>query len=81
MKLEEAEEIIKNEDLCHINWYDESNLRENQVGIKLDNGEWIIYVTDERASIIWGSDIKFNSQEEALDALVRKARYFKRNFG
>ena len=79
MKLEKAKKIINDEDLCHINWYNEKNLRENQVGIRLDNGEWIIYVTDERASIVLGYIIKFNSQEEALDILIRKARYFKKN--
>jgi hypothetical protein len=81
MKSYEAKKIIADEGLHRVNWYDEENLRENQVGIKLDNGEWIIYVTDERASVVLGSISKFSSEEEALDVLIRKARYGKKNFG
>ena len=81
MKLEKAKKIITNEDLHGINWYNEDNLRENQVGIKLKNGEWIVYVTDERASVVLGSVIKFNSEEEALEVLIRKARCGKEIFG
>ncbi len=33
MKLAKVKKITKEEDLNRINWYDESNLRENQVGI------------------------------------------------
>ncbi len=49
-------------------------MRENQVGISLENGEWIIYVTDERASKVLGSIINFKSEDEALEVLIRKAR-------
>ncbi len=81
MKLDEAKKIIADEGLHRVNWYDEENLRENQVGIRLDNGEWIIYVTDERASVVLGSISKFSSIEDALDVLIRKARYGKKIFG
>jgi hypothetical protein len=54
---------------------------ENQVGIRLDNGEWTVYVTDERASLVLGSIVKFSSEEDALDVLIRKARYSKKVFG
>lgn len=77
MNIKEAKRIIEEEGLQQINWYDEDNLRENQVGIKLDNGKWTVFVTDERASIVLGSIKNFNSEEEALDVLIQKARYSK----
>jgi len=78
MNLEEAKKILVNENLHHINWYDEKNLREHQVGIKLNNGKWVVFVTDERASIITGSELKFDSEDEALDVLIQKGRLLKK---
>jgi len=78
MKETEAKKIIADEKLDRVNWYDEVNLRENQVGIKYDNGEWVVFVTDERANIVSGSIIKFSTEEDALDTLIRKARYNKK---
>ncbi len=80
-EIRRSKKIIADEGLHRVNWYDEENLRENQVGIRLDNGEWIIYVTDERASVVLGSISKFSSIEDALDVLIRKARYGKKIFG
>lgn len=78
MKFSDAERIIKDEDLYNINWYNESNLKENQVGIAKNDNGWIVYVTDERASIVPASISRFNSEDKALDTLIRKARYGKK---
>lgn len=34
--------------------------------------------TSEQASVVLGSIIKFSSEEEAVDVLIRKARYGKK---
>lgn len=70
----EAKEIIKNEMLKRYNWFDEHPLRENEVGIKFDNDQWVVYVTDERASVVTGSITKFNNESEALENFIKKLR-------
>jgi hypothetical protein len=81
MTASEVEKIINLENIKRINWYDEKNLRENQVGIKFENGFWVVYVTDERASIVLGSIVAFQNENEALDTFIRKARYNKKFYG
>ena len=78
MNLNDAREIARIEDLHNINWYAKSNLRANQVGISKNNNEWIVYVTDERASIVPASIAKFSSEDGALDILIQKARFGKK---
>jgi hypothetical protein len=78
MKTEDAKRIITNEKLYNVNWYNESDIREKQVGITKNNGEWIVYVTDERANVVSASIVRFNSEDDALDVLIQKARYGKR---
>jgi hypothetical protein len=78
MKIEDAKRIITNEKLYNINWYNEGDIREKQVGINKNNGEWIVYVSDERANVVSASIARFNSEEDALDVLIQKARYGKR---
>jgi hypothetical protein len=73
--------IITNEKLTRINWYQENKLKENQVVIGKKNNKWMVCVTDERASIVDGSVIEFDNEEEAYDVLIKKARYGKRKFG
>lgn len=81
MTREEANLIIEKEELKRLNWYDEKNLRENQVGIKYENGQWLVYATDERASIVDASVSTFKTEEEALVMFIRKARNGKIIFG
>ncbi len=81
MNENEAKKIMKREDLTRINWFDDGNLNENQVGIRKSGKCWNVYVTDERASIIEGSIIGYASEEEAYEALIQKARYGKKKFG
>lgn len=78
MLFADAKKIANNENLYNINWFSESNLRENQVGIKKVDSEWIVYVTDERASIVSASISRFHSEDTAWDTLIRKARYAKK---
>ena len=78
MKSKEANEIITDEGLYNINWYNESSLKENQVVITKNNGEWVVYVTDERATIVPASISRLSSEDEALDILIQKARYAKK---
>lgn len=81
MREQEAMDIIQREQLSRVNWYDEKNLKENQVGIrKICNG-WEVYITGERAEVIKGTECKFTNSDDAYEALIRKARYVKKLFG
>lgn len=77
----EAENIINQENLKRINWYDQDNLRENQVGIKREDDYWVVYATDERASIVTTSISNHVAESEALEMLIKKARTGKILFG
>ena len=74
MTQQEAKEIIKKEELRRYNWFDEHPLKENEVGIKVDDNKWIIYVTDERASIVSGSVTQFHNESDALDNFIKRLR-------
>ncbi len=81
MNQHEIRKIIEEEKLTRINWFNESQLRENQVGIKKDSDRWIVYITDERANVVDGSIIQLEKKEEVYDMLLRKGRFAKRKFG
>jgi len=70
----EAKEIIENEMLKRYNWFDEHPLRENEVGIRIDGDQWVVYVTDERASVVTGSLTKFKNESEALENFIKRLR-------
>jgi hypothetical protein len=74
MTREEAKKIIIEEKLKHFNLYEERDLRENEVGIKFKNNQWIVYVTDERASVVSGSIAEFNLENDALDNFISTLR-------
>lgn len=78
MNPDEAKKIMADEDLRNVNWYNEGNLRENQVVITKDGNEWVVYVTDERANMVSASITKCISEDRALEILIKKARYGKR---
>lgn len=46
MSQDEAISIIKSENLRNINWFNDNNLKENQVVISKNTHEWIVYATD-----------------------------------
>ncbi|WOO36603.1 hypothetical protein R2R35_22880 [Anaerocolumna sp. AGMB13020] len=81
MNQHEIKKIIEEEKLTRINWFNESQLSENQVGIKKDSDRWTVYITDERANVVDGSIIQLEKEEEAYDMLLRKGRFAKRKFG
>lgn len=81
MREQEALEIIRREELTRVNWYNEDNLRENEVGIKKIMGGWEVYITGERAEIIIGTVCRFTNADDAYKALIRKARYVKKLYG
>ncbi len=77
MSEQEARRIIQEEKLDRVNWYDDRNLKENQVGIRKTKNGWEVYITDERAAIITGTRFQYSDSDEAYDELVGKARYLK----
>lgn len=77
MSEQEARRIIQEEKLDRVNWYDDQNLKENQVGIRKTKNGWEVYITDERAAIITGTRFQYSDSDEAYDELVGKARYLK----
>jgi hypothetical protein len=79
MTKEEAKKLIKEEGLKQINWYGGQNLKENEVGIKYADNQWIVYTTDERASVVTGSITEFDNESEALDNFITRAR-IEKNF-
>ncbi|MDF2792109.1 MAG: hypothetical protein K0S80_5211 [Neobacillus sp.] len=74
MTREEARIIIEKEDLKGFNWNEERYYKENEVGIKLENNVWIVYATDERASVVSGSVKEFEFEEDALDNFIKRLR-------
>ncbi len=74
MKRDEAIRIIKEEDLRNYNLDENRFNRENEVGIKNENGYWTVYATDERASMVTGSEIRFDNEELAFDNFIKRLR-------
>ncbi len=81
MKEQEAIEIMQRERLTRVNWYDENNLKENEVGIRKICDGWEVYITGERASVVNGTESKFSNSDEAYDALIKKAKYLQKLYG
>ena len=81
MREQEALEIIRREELTRVNWYNEDNLMENQVGIKKIENGWEVYITGERAEMITETERRFANVDDAYEALIKKARYIKKLFG
>lgn len=74
MNRKDAEKIIKDERLLHYNWFGDHKLRESEVEIKLEYNQWIVFTTDERASIVTGSVAKYDDEEKALDNFIKRIR-------
>lgn len=72
MTREEALKIITNEQLDYFNWYEDRDIRSDEVGIKKISNKWIVYSTDERASII--SEKTFLTETEALENFIKRLR-------
>lgn len=74
MTKEQALRIIKNEQLKNYNMGDGRLYRENEVGICKKQGLWIVYATDERASIVTGSESLFESESAAWENFIERLR-------
>lgn len=74
MTKEQALSIIQNEQLKNYNIEEERNNQENEVGICEEKGLWKIYATDERASIITGSESIFKNESAAWDNFIERLR-------
>lgn len=81
MTREEAMEIIKKENLRRYNWFNEHLLRESEVVISTDGDGWVVYVTDEKASIVSGSIKRFSTESDALENFIKRLRTEKVLFG
>lgn len=74
MKREDAINIISKEGLKSYNLNEERENREDELVIKQENDTWIVYATDERASVITGSKKTFINEEEAWENLIKRLR-------
>ena len=70
--------IIKVEALKYYNLNEKRDNREDEMVIKQQNDTWIVYVTDERASKITGSEEIFINEEEAWNSFIKRLRILNR---
>ena len=78
MKLEETKAIISNECLKYYNLFEEHEIREHEISIVSYSNKWKVYATDERASIITGSEIIFENEDDALNNFIKRLRSLNR---
>ena len=74
MTREGIKKIIEEEDLSGYNFFETRMNEEHEVVILNDSKQWIIYVTDERASKITGSEKMFDNEAEALENFLKRLR-------
>lgn len=74
MTRHEALICIEHEELKGYNFFENRYNKENEVVIRQENAQWIVYATDERASKVTGSEKRFESEEEALENLIKRLR-------
>jgi hypothetical protein len=72
MTRENALEIIQNEKYMNLNWFDDHNIKPNEVGISEKANKWIVYTSDERANPI--SEKEFQTEGEALENFIKRVR-------
>lgn len=74
MTRDDIKKIIKEEGLRGYNFFEDRMDMENEIVIVNDSNQWIVYVTDERASKITGSEKKFDNEIDALDNFLKRLR-------
>ena len=74
MTREDAINIIRVEALKSYNLNEKRDNREDEMVIRQQNDAWIVYVTDERASKITGSEEIFINEEEAWNSFIKRLR-------
>ena len=62
MTRDDIKKIIKEEGLRGYNFFEDRMDMENEIVIVNDSNQWIVYVTDERASKITGSEKMFDNE-------------------
>jgi hypothetical protein len=72
-----ALEIIQNERLQNLNWFDDHNIKPNEVGISERANKWKVYTSDERANPI--SVKEFPTEGEALENFIKRLRAFNKS--
>lgn len=65
-----ATKIIIEEELQNYNLNEKRNNRENEVGF-INNGMWMVYATDERESVVTGSEKIFENKNENWNNLTK----------
>lgn len=70
----EAEQILKNEGLNYYNWFNEHEIRPNEVIISQKDGQWIVCAADERAYIVDTSYSYYKNEGYALDNFIKLVR-------
>lgn len=70
----EAQRILSNEKLKYYNWFNEHEIRPNEVVIFQKDGKWITCAADERACIVESSYSYYNNEEDALDNFIKLVR-------
>jgi len=78
MTKEQALRIIENEQLKNYSLGEERYHRENELGICKEKGLWKVYATDERASIVTGSEVVFENESDAFDNFIKRLRAAKK---
>ena len=74
MTRDDIKKIIKEEGLRGYNFFEDRMDMENEIVIVYDSNQWIVYVTDERASKITGSEKMFDNEIDALDNFLKRLR-------
>ena len=72
MTRDDIKKIIKEEGLRGYNFFEDRMDMENEIVIVNDSNQWIVYVTDERASKITGSEKMFDNEIDALDNFLKR---------
>ena len=77
MRIQDLENVIKEENLDGANICNATSLQPYQVVITQEEGVWKVYNTDERAGL-WGIVSCFDSEAEACEDFIKKLRFHKR---
>lgn len=78
MTREEAKEFVLKEKLSNYNFNESREDNENEVVIRSRDNIWVVYVTDERASKVTGSELVYEREVDAWDDVIERLRADKR---
>jgi len=78
MKKEEVRAIIEKEKLKYYNWFEDHELRENELLIYKNDNRWEVSATSERGGIVTGSILSTESEEQAFEIFLSRLRSLNR---